>query len=302
MLHTEQLKKKLELARFIHILSIIILVLVIFLFTTIPYKRWILLTVIVLSAGIQPGLILRRAWHRITGTFLALLCLLPLLYLMQLNYRFIPVIFIAALIAAGVTGLNPERYDIKVFFTTIVVFLLIAQTIDVNTPEGPFEMVINRGLCTLIGAAIILISDYVLFNAYQYSQKLYLYHQMMLYDFLKNCGMEIKNAREQKVNTYIFIDQLRNEMINHFLPITVSSKSLLLDINSSQNLKRQVMEFQNTIWEIRHIIFALTFSEIILYSKEASHAHWQQYTELMDKARHHMIKLEQNRVIQAAVQ
>lgn len=290
MLHTKALKKKLEYARLIHIMSVFIVVLAIFLFTTLPHKRWILMTVIILCAGIHPGLVLRRARHRIAGTILALLLLIPMLYIMQINYRFISVIFIISLIAAGVAGLNTERYDIKVFFTTIVVFLLIAQTIEVNTPEGPFELVLNRVLCTLIGAAIILVSDYFLFNTFHYSQKLYLFHQMMIYDFLKSCGKEIKQAKKENVNNFIFIERIRKDIIEHFMPITTSSKNLLLEMKTNKVLKKQVVDFQNTIWEIRRIIFALIFSELILSSKEGSQAHWQQYKELMIKARRGMIR------------
>src|SRR5690606_5719406 len=125
-----------------------------FLFTTIPERRWVLLTVLVISAGIEPGLIIQRSAHRIWGTFAALFILVPLLYLMQFNYRFVSVAFILAIIGLNVSSLNAKRYDITVFFITVAVFLLLAQTTDSNSPEGPFQMVVNRGSCTLIGIVI----------------------------------------------------------------------------------------------------------------------------------------------------
>ncbi|MGL5742723.1 MAG: FUSC family protein [Legionella sp.] len=87
----------------------------IYLFSTIPHNWWVLLTVIVISAGIEPWLIVRRAIHRIGGTFAALIILIPLIYLMQLNYRFIPVVFIAAITGLAVSSINTNRYDISVF-------------------------------------------------------------------------------------------------------------------------------------------------------------------------------------------
>lgn len=285
MRHARHLKKQLEYARFVHLFVVLVVVLLIFLFTTIPHKRWILLTVLVLSAGIHPGLILKRSWHRIAGTFLALLLLIPLLYLMQLNYRLISVCFVLALVASTVTGLNLKRYDIKVFFTTIVVFLLIAETIDIHSPQGPFEMVTNRGICTLIGAAILLVGDYVLFNAWRYSHKLYAYHQVMLYYFLKKSARAIRNARTSHANRFIFIERLRSEVISNYLPITMSAENLTLDLKTSEQVRQQVAEFQDIIWQIRRTLFAMTFSELMLYSETASEAHWQRFNALMHKAR-----------------
>lgn len=125
---TLQLKKKLDYARFVHLSVIFMIAMFTFLFTTLPENKWILLTVLVVSAGIEPGLIIRRSKHRMGGTLAALLILVPLIYLVQLNYRFIPVLFVIAVIALNVTALNIRRYDISVFFVTISVFLLLAQT------------------------------------------------------------------------------------------------------------------------------------------------------------------------------
>ncbi len=162
-----------------------------FLFTTLPENKWILLTVLVVSAGIEPGLILRRSKHRMGGTLAALLILVPLIYLMQLNYRFIPVLFIIAVIALNVTALNIQRYDISVFFVTLSVFLLLAQTTDTNSPQGPFEMMINRGICTLIGILIVLMGDYFLFQSYRYSHKLY---------FSSNDSLQFLKEKFKKLN------------------------------------------------------------------------------------------------------
>lgn len=292
MSHTIVLKKKLENARFIHLLGIYILALLFFLFTTIPHKQWILLTVSIISAGMEPGLILKRSKHRVMGTLLALVLLIPALYIMQLNYRLVPVFFILCLIGKVVSSLNPARYDISVFFMTLTVFLLVAQTSDNHTAEGPLEMVLNRGICTLIGIAIVMSSDYFLFHAYQYSQKLYLYHQRMIYDFLQEAGKQIKQARDEGANSILFIERLRNDFIYRFSLITTSSENLILDLKASQNLKEQVTRFQTTIWDIRRRIFALNFSELMLPTPEASREHWQHYTTLMEKARKDIIRSE----------
>ncbi|CAM2926226.1 integral membrane protein, YccS/YhfK family [Legionella steigerwaltii] len=292
MLTAEKLKKKLDYARFTQLTIMFMVAMWIYLFTTIPHKWWVLLTVIMVSAGIEPGLIIRRAIHRIGGTFAALLVLIPLIYLMQLNYRFVSVVFIIAIIGFAVSTLNTKRYDISVFFITIIVFLLLAQTTDANSPEGPFEMVLNRGICTLIGVFIVLVGDYFLFQAYRYSQKLYLFHQMTVYNFFNDTMRQIVKCRAEKVNSFIFVEKLRGQVIKHCAPIAISSENLKLEVKISPEAKKRVDIFQETVWEIRRLLFALCVSEFVLHSTTATEKHLQQFKMLMKKARDNFIYTE----------
>lgn len=292
MLSTTALKKKLDYARFTHLAVMFMVAMLIYLFTTIPHKLWVLLTVIVISAGIEPGLILRRAVHRIGGTFAALLILIPLIYFMQLNYRLIPVVFIIAIIGLAVSSINTNRYDISVFFITLVVFFLLAQTIDANSPEGPFIMVINRGLCTLIGIFIVLVGDYFLFQTYHYSQKLYLFHQMMVYNFFNETVKEITKCRTTKVNSFIFVKNLRGQVIQYCAPIAISSQNLKLEVKISAQAKKRVDVFQETIWDLRRLVFALCVSEFVLHSPTTTDKHLQRFKILMYKAKANFIYKE----------
>ncbi|KTD40508.1 FUSC family protein [Legionella parisiensis] len=289
MLSATQLKKKLDYARFTHLAIMFMVAMLIYLFTTIPHKWWVLLTVIVISAGIEPGLIVRRAIHRIGGTFAALLILIPLIYLLQVNYRLIPVVFTIGIIGLSVTALNTRRYDISVFFITVVVFLLLAQTTDANSPAGPFEMVLNRGICTLLGVFIVLVGDYFLFQTYRYSQKLYLFHQMMVYNFFNKIVKQIIKCRTEKVNTFIFVEKLRSQVIKNCAPIEISSENLKLEVKINSETKKRIDIFQETIRDIRRLIFALCVSEFVLHSSTATEKHLQQFKILMNKARNNFI-------------
>lgn len=40
----------------------------------------------------------------------------------------------------------------------------MAQTEEATSPRGPFEMVLNRGICTLFGVFIVLAGDYFYFR------------------------------------------------------------------------------------------------------------------------------------------
>lgn len=284
-----QLKKKLDYARFVHLAVVFMIAMFIFVFSTIPEKKWVLLTVLVISAGIEPGLIIQRSRDRIWGTLAALLILVPLIYFVQLNYRFIPVLFIVTLIGLNVTALNRQRYDINVFFMTLSVFLLLAQTTEANSPQGPFEMMINRGTCTLIGIIIVLVGDYVLFQSYHYSHKLYYFHQMMVYAFFKEKIQEISLCKQKDKSTFLFLERMRNEIVANFAPITISSENLRLENKVSEKTKERIICFQSTIWEIRRLLFALSMSELVLESAETTEHHLKRFQALMAKAKENFI-------------
>lgn len=286
---TLKLKKKLDYARFVHLAVVFMMAMLLFLFSTIPEKKWVLLTVLVVSAGIEPGLIIRRSVHRMGGTLAALLVLTPLIYLVQLNYRFIAVFFILALIGLNVTALNTRRYDISVFFMTLSVFLLLAQTTDANSPQGPVEMMINRGTCTVIGIIIVLVGDYVLFQSYRYSHKLYYFHQLMIYSFFKEKIQEINLCKQKDKTAFLFIERMRDQIIAQFAPIAISSENLKLEHRVSAHTKARIVCFQATIWEIRRLLFALSMSELVLESQDKTEHHLQRFEELMARAKANFI-------------
>jgi deoxyribose-phosphate aldolase len=153
-------------------------------------------------------------------------------------------------------------------------------------------MVINRGVCTLIGIFIVLVGDYFLFQTYKYSQKLYLFHQMTVYNFFKNAVQKITQSSKEQINTIIFIEKLRGEIIKHCSPITISAQNLKLEFKISLQNKERVDVFQETIQEIRRIIFALCVSKFILESTTATEKNLQQFNMLMKKARSNFIYIE----------
>ncbi len=287
----KQLKTRLDSARFIHLLVVFMIAMFLYLFTTLPERWWILLTVLVSSAGIEPGLIIRRSIQRITGTLSALIIITPLIYLLHFNYRLVPVCFILAIIGLNVAAVNTRRYDISVFFITLMVFLLLAQTAKSTSLSGSFDMLINRGLCTLIGVSIVGLADYYLFQSYKYSHKLYLFHQKMLYAFFQRAMARIMDSSKESINTFLFIERLRDEVIMQFAPIAVSSENLKLENKLAPTIIHNLEVFQSTIWEIRRLLFALAFAKFILQSTETTQKHQQHFNRLMEQAKAHFIKL-----------
>ena len=286
---TEKIRHRLDYARFTHLAGMFMIAMWVYLFSTIPHKFWILLTVLVVSAGIEPGLIVRRAIHRVSGTFAALALLIPLLYLMQLNYRLISVVFILAIIGVAVSSLNPRRYNVSVFFTTIMIFLLLAETTPVRSPTGPFDMVMNRGICTLIGVAIVLMGDYFLFQGYHYSHKLYLFHQRTLYNFFTNTVKKIQHTPVDKVNHFLFVEKLRAELIEKGALIAISSENLLLEKKIRPQTKARVDQFQAIVWALHRLIFSLCVAKFILKNENSTQKQLEECWALLKKARANFI-------------
>ncbi len=286
------LKNKLDYARFLHLLLIFFVAMLAFLFSNLPHSWWILAMALGISSNMEPGLIVGNSFHRMRGTIYALLILLPLLYILQINYRILPIVFIIALIGFNVASFNLRRYDITIFFITLAIILLIAQTTYVNTPEGPIEVAINRGVSTIIGIVIVILGDYVLFNSYRYSQKLYLLHQVRVYNFSNYVVKEIGQASVRNKNKFLLITKLRTETNDVFKMIATSAENLKLDLKTSPQMKEEVDLFQNLIWELRRVIFAFCFSELMLKSPSMSEVHLIRFKQLMVEIRKNFIKFE----------
>jgi len=284
------LQKKLEYARFMHIFLLYAFALIIFLFSTLPHKWWVLLTILVVSSAIEPGLVLKKSMQRINGTFIALMLLIPMLYLMQLNYRLVSVFFVLMALGSTIVSLNTERYDVVVFFITTTIFLLLAQTTVTITPEGPFEMVMNRGVCTGIGVMLTIIADYFLFNGFDYSKKVHLLHQKQLIVFFESKIKEMTTPGAQHINAHIFLEKLREQVNQIFIPISTSAQSLSLDLKTHNEHKQQIALFQETAWQLRRVLFSIAFAQLILKSSKATQTHLKHYQTLIQQARRQTFK------------
>jgi len=106
------LKRQLDYARYTHLAIMYLAAALLFIFSHVPHKWWIFLTVLVISTAVEPGLLIERAIARTKGTILALLLIIPLIYVLQLNYRLIPILMIAAGLGMAVTALNTKKYSV----------------------------------------------------------------------------------------------------------------------------------------------------------------------------------------------
>lgn len=285
----KNLKSKLNYARFGQISFVFTIGMAMYLFTTIPHNWWILLTVIMMSAAIEPGLIIKKSINRGKGTLIGILLFLPLIYLLQLNYRFIPLVFI--LLSIGISVPNAKRYDISVIFMTMMVFTMNAYNFTVPTQEGPFEATLNRGICTVIGIIICIAGDHFLFRRFDYSRKLYFLLQHELCNMLEKKIEMIRNAHKQKLNRYLIVENLRESFNQAYTTIATSAESIRLSLNTNAETKQKINDFDITIWQLRKAVFGLYYSECILQHNQSSEEHLERFKYLIDKARHNFISL-----------
>lgn len=292
MRHALILKKKLEYARFLHLLFMYLAAMLIFLWANLPHGWWVLAMTLGISSSIEPGLMVGHSINRSKGSFIALLLLPSVLYFLQVNYRFVPVVFILSVVGFNVCSLNPKRFDLAVFLNTFAMILLLAQTTYFTSQEGPIEAVINRSLSTVIAVMIVIAGDYFLFKSYGYSQKLYLFHQCLVYDLVRNVVCKVETASEDGSNTFIVLNQMRWKANEVFSLIAESAANLKTDLKVSPAMKTRVDQFQSIVWELRRVVFAFCFSELILRTPIVSEAHLKHYRRLLKDLRAHFIVLE----------
>jgi hypothetical protein len=242
-----------------------------------------------MSAAIEPGLIIKKSINRGKGTLIGILLFLPLIYLLQLNYRFIPLVFI--LLGVGISIPNAKRYDISVIFMTMMVFTMNAYNFTVPTQEGPFETTLNRGICTVIGIIICIAGDHFLFRRFDYSRKVYFLLQHELCNTLEKKIDMIRSAHEQKLNRYLIVENLRESFNQIYSNIATSGESIRLSLTTNAETKQKINEFSIIIWQLRKVGFGLYYSECILQDDKASQEHLERFKYLLDKARHNFISL-----------
>ncbi len=240
-------------ARFIQLICIYIAALLLFLFTTIPHARWIDSTVILLLASNNPGLLYQKSFERGLGTLYGVVLFVPFIYLMHINYKLIPLALILFALLNNVT--TAKRHDIMVMFTTLALFTLSSFNDIENIVEGPIETMIKRFVCTLIGIFLCLIGDYLFFRRYDYTRKLYRFHQLEVYRTLvKHMNMvtrhDVKNS-----NRFILIDKLRSNLNQIFVNITTSGDGLFYGYDTQEATKDNIKNFKESMWQMRKLIF-----------------------------------------------
>ena len=191
----------------------------------------------------------------------------------------------------GISLPNARRYDISVIFTTMMVFTLTAYTFTTPLLEGPFEMTLNRVVCTVIGIIICISGDYFLFGRFNYSRKVYFLLQHDVCDMLEAKLKNICRFHETQQNIILLVEDLRDSFNSGYSSIATSGESIRSSLTNNLATKSKVVEFELILWQLRKVDFAVYYAECFLKDPVRSLGQQQRFRVLMAKARQNMITL-----------
>lgn len=281
------LRSRLAMARLSQITLVYGIGLALYLFTTIPHNWWVFLTVLMMTAAIEPGLVIQKSINRGKGTILGIILFMPLIYLLQLNYRMIPLTFI--LLACLLMVPNQRRYDLTVIFMTMMVFILNAYNFTTILLETPFQTSVNRIICTIIGIVVCIGGDYFLFRRFNYSRKLYYLLQRELCTTLEGKVERMLNSEMLGLNAYLVVEDLRNTLNGKFSEIVTSATSLNYDLRSDEILKYKIQHFDQIMWQMRRQIYAIYYCKFVKKDQIAATHHYQRFEESIIAAKNNFI-------------
>lgn len=283
------LKSSLSYARFAQMSFILTFGLGMYLFTTIPHNWWIFLTVLMMMSAVQPGLILVKSINRGKGTIVGIILAFSLVYVLHLNYRFVSIIMIMAMILLNIP--TPKRYDLTVTAMTIMIFLSDSYNFKFPLLEGPIEVAINRITCTIIGIAICISADHFLFNRFNYSGKVYSSLQHELLQIIQQRMHEVMQEPEKQKNSLVLIKSIRDSFNIIFTEISNSGAGILNSHTTSPELKQQVQEFSDISWRLRMLVSAVYFANCVLKDRALYEEHIAEYNKLLGAAKQLLIKV-----------
>ncbi len=263
------LKQKLRNVRFLQLSLIYATGLIFYIFTHIPHNWWVLLTVLMIMGAVHPGHIIVKSIHRGRGTFIGILLSILLVYLFHFNYRLVSIVLMLSIILMNVP--NQKHYDLSVTAMTVLVFLNDAFSNSSSLLEGPMELAINRMLCTIIGIAICIIADYLIFNNFRYSEKMY---RMLQEELLTVMDNKIKAyfINHSRFNNRLIIKTHIYDHFNEiFNEIMLSGTGILNSPSSSEKAKLTVNQFTQIAWNLKTTIDELYVVVFINNKNEQSY-------------------------------
>lgn len=281
------LKKRIEYARFVQLSLVFSIGLAMYLFTTIPHNLWIFIAVMLMMSMIEPGLILRHSINNGKGTIIGIVLFMPIIYFLQLNYRLIPIVFVIFGIATMIPTMR--RYDLRVVFTTMMIFTSNAYNYTVPGSEGPIEIAINRLVCTIIGIVICICGDYFLFRRFDYSRKVY---ALLQYDICNMLNQKVKMICEpddKRLNRLLLIENIRDSFNSVYASIGNSGDGLLHSFTTSREIKNKVREFNIKIWQLRKVVFAIYYAKCHLNDSKSVEMHLKRFHFLIQEAKQNYV-------------
>ena len=132
----------------------------------VPHGYWIVWTIMIIYSVFLPGAVYNRIGQRVAGTVAGLLIAFFVTQLIKLDYQlvyaFVVLIFLIVL-------LMTINYAYAVIFITILIVLIS----DIQNPVGgDQQIIVDRLVCTLIGAGIVLAIESCFYKYLQFYRKM----------------------------------------------------------------------------------------------------------------------------------
>ncbi|MFT6834640.1 MAG: hypothetical protein ACJA0H_000672 [Francisellaceae bacterium] len=279
----QRLKLNLELARVIQLTCMFAVGFSIFIFSYLPHKWWVILTVLIISAAYEPGLLVKKSWQRGRGTLVGLVVAWIILSLLDLNFRFIPLILI---IIASITYAIPARiYGVQTACVTVFIFISYSL---LPTESSVFQNMVDRAICTSLGIIICMAGDYLLFAKYKYSKRNYSIMQREICLIMHRSvtktislkGLPVSNARMQR---------LREEFSLTFGKIAASSEGIQYDFDATKITKDKIKKFDDYIWEMRTQVSSINYCALLSKDYKMLDKHVAKFYGLLELAKRNYI-------------
>jgi uncharacterized membrane protein YccC len=278
-----QIREKLLFARFLHLAVMFMTGLILYRFTTISHGWWIYSTVVLILASSSPGLMAQASLNRGIGNIWAAILFIPFIYILQMNYRLIPLFLVLCGVLCNVMPHNKARFS--VFYITVVLFITNSFNINTVIIESPIELSIKRFICTMIAISICMASDYVFFRRYKYAGKVYILYQRVIYAALKRQMQTIIRHKLDAHNKVILVSKLRVDMNQNFLNLSTSGDALYLDYDTKEDTKVKIKRFDAIAWKLRKLIFATYHAKFVLNDGYIAMDYKAKFDALMEQAK-----------------
>lgn len=241
-----------------------------YVFSKIPHVWWVMMTMYMMLGSVEPGLVKAKSINRAKGTLMGLVLFFPTIYLLQFNYRLIPLVLMCSVILVG--SISPKRYDITVIFITFAVLSSTAYSFTTPTIEGTLQMELNRGLNTLIAITIVFIGEYFMFKRFRYAYKACFIYQLMVRKALLKAVRKITKHHGLGIskNKSILFNELSQVFLITFNNLVTSSTSLLLSSDTKESEREQILTFNSLAFAARRKILALYYNTLIAHNSTSA--------------------------------
>ncbi|MDC0534440.1 FUSC family protein [Francisellaceae bacterium] len=278
------LKMHLEYARVWQLTFTFAIAFAIYVFSKLPHTWWVLVTVLIISAAYEPGLVVKKSLQRGKGTIIGLILAGVALSLLEFNFRYAPLVLVV--LASISFAFPPTKYAIQV--TCITMFIFIGSSFSPNESSFLQEMV-ARMINTIIGICICMSGDFLLFTKFQYSRRNYAIMQREICLLMHRTVNQLVRLKDRPYSN-MRIQNIRESYSIVFAKIAMSGDSIQHDFRATSEAAEKIKKFNDIIWEMRTETAAISYCILLSKDHAALDRHVKRFETLLTEAKTYYIK------------